>query len=441
MHRPYRMLAGLLLVLLASPSGALAGMAWEYGGFLESRAEVYPQRPNPEDTHALALGHAQLWSQGTLHERLSWRISVDFRLDTHDNVDRGRWFDVDQRGVRQPAGALRELYGTVKLGSVDVRLGKQEIRWGRADGFNPTDNLVPYDYLNVVAEERIPVPAVKADAYIGNTRLETAWIPWFTPTRLPLLHQRWFPRLPTSTKAPLGPMGEEIDVDLTFQDGRIDFPARTFSNGQWGVRWNQVLRGGEFSLSYFDGFDDFPLFRPTTELLPPVAVRPRLLVTLDREYHRMRVLGADFASELGPFGVRGELAYFDVEHTAPINRDRLTFVIGVDRTWGDWFAIVQYTDQIPARDVQGAPIFPDRGLRSSIVYRIERTLSAAQSIELKGAIGVREGDVLVQVGHSIALADAWRLKTGVTFLSGPQTSYLGQYRNNNYLNLQLRYSF
>jgi hypothetical protein len=441
MRRRYPMLAGLLLVLLAPPSEALAEMAWGYGGFLESRAEVYPQRPHPADTHALALGHAQLWIQGMVHQRLSWRTSGDLRLDTHDNVDRHRWLDLSQRGLQQPAGALRELYVTVNLGSVDVRLGKQEIRWGRADGFNPTDNLVPYDYLNIVAEERIPVPAAKMDVYIGDTRLEAAWIPWFTPTRLPLLNQRWFPRLPTSTKAPLGPMGEEIDVALAFDDGRIDFPARTLRNGQWGVRWNQVVGGGEFSLSYFDGFDDLPVFRPTTAPQPLVAVRPQLLITLDREYHRMRVFGADYASALGPFGVRGELAYFDVESSAPLNRDRLVFVIGLDRTWGDWFAIVQYTDQIPARDVQDALVFPDQGLRSAILYRIERTLSGSQSIEIKGVIGVRDRDFLVQMGYNVALSDAWRLKAGITFLGGPRSSYLGQYRDNNYVNLQLRYSF
>jgi hypothetical protein len=439
MRRCSRMLVGLLLVLLAPPCGALAETTLEYGGFLESRAEIYPQRPKPADTHALAVWQAQLWGQGSLHERLSWRTSADFRLDTHDTVDRDRWFDLDQRGFQQPAGSLRELYVTAKLGAVDVRLGKQEIRWGRADGFNPTDNLMPYDYLNIVAEERIPVPAVKVDAYIRDTRLEAAWIPWFTPTRLPLLNQRWFPRLPMSTQLPLGPTGALVDVDLTFQDGHVDFPARTFSNGQWGFRWNQVVSGGEFSLSYFDGFDDLPVFQPATSLLPSMEPRPQVLVTLNREYHRLRVFGADFASALGAFGVRGELAYFD--QTGPVNRDRLVFIVGLDRTWGDWFAIVQYTDQIPARNFQNALIFPDQGLRSSILYRIERTLSASQSVELRGVIGVRDGGFLVQVGHSVALSDAWKLKVGIMLLGGPRSSYLGQYRDNNYLNFQLRYSF
>lgn len=439
MRLRYPILAGTLLVLLIWPPGAFAQKTWEYGGFLEQTVQVYPRRPNPSDTHALATGHLQLWIRGSINDRLSWRASWDLRLDTHHDVDRDRWFDLNQRRFHQPAGSLRELYLDVKLGHLDLRLGKQEIRWGRADSFNPTDNMIPYDYLNIFSEQRIPMPAVKADAYIGRARLEAAWVPFFTPTRLPLLTQRWFPRLPASTKAPLGPMGEAMDVDLSYRDGSMVFPARTFRNGQWGLRWNQLVPRGEFSLSYFDGFDDIAFFRPSTVILPVVEPRPRILVTFKREYYRVKVVGADFASEMGPFGIRGEMAYFD--QTDPNNHDRLVFVVGLDRTWGDWFTIIQYTDQTVAGGSPGSAVFPDLGLRSTILYRIEWTMGSSQSFEIKGALRVRDGDFLVQPLYNIALSDTWRLKIGVTLFAGPRTSYLGQYRDSGHLNVQLRYTF
>ena len=55
----------------------------------------------------------------------------------------------------------------MNLGRVDLRAGKQEIRWGRADAYNPTDNLIPYDYLDTFAAERMAVPALKGDIYTG----------------------------------------------------------------------------------------------------------------------------------------------------------------------------------------------------------------------------------------------------------------------------------
>ena len=170
-----------LLVVLAACRFASAQNAWEHGGYLDAAFEGYPRTPGPSDTHAIGTGRFQLWTRGGAGSRFSWRGAFDLRLDTHGDVDRRRWFDFGERGLRQPAGAVRELYADLKLGRVDLRLGKQEIRWGRADGFNPTDNLVPYDYLNTFADERIPVAACKADYYVRGARFEAVWLPLFTP--------------------------------------------------------------------------------------------------------------------------------------------------------------------------------------------------------------------------------------------------------------------
>src|SRR5881397_1557692 len=82
----------------------------EYGGFFEQSAQLYAGKPNSSDTLSSGTGRFHLWSRATLNPRLSWRGSVDFRLDTHHDIDRRRWTDLGQRGLRRPAGALRELY-------------------------------------------------------------------------------------------------------------------------------------------------------------------------------------------------------------------------------------------------------------------------------------------------------------------------------------------
>jgi hypothetical protein len=440
---------GMALVLLAQPSTILAAKPWQFGGFLEAITQVYPSTPNPDDTHALAYGHGQPWVEGGFTEQLSLRASLDVWLDTHNDIDWERWFDLDQRGLQQPAGALRELYIDAKLGKVDLRLGKQEIRWGRADIFNPTDNLTPYDYLNLVSYERLPIPAAKADLYVGDAQFEAVWIPLFTPTRLPLLNQRWFPRLPTSTLAPLGPMGEDVEAAISFRDGASMFPSRTLGNSQWGLRWNQRVPHAEFSLSYFDGFYDIASFRPVATLIQGEAPRPQILVTLNRVYRRMRVLGGDFASQIGPFAIRGEVAYFN--HEDPTQRDRVAFVVGLDRTRGDWFVIVEYTDQISTSsrqtsspqeaELQSSLVFPDEGLRSTFLSRVQWTINSSQSAEIKVALGVRDGALLLQPLYNVALTDSLRLQVGGAFFSGPRTSYLGQYRDNAFLDLKLRYTF
>ena len=46
------------------------------------------------------------------------------------------------RGAHTHARLL-ECYGTYHFGKADLRVGKQIVAWGRADGINPTDNLTP----------------------------------------------------------------------------------------------------------------------------------------------------------------------------------------------------------------------------------------------------------------------------------------------------------
>jgi hypothetical protein len=434
MNKPRAPWVALLFVLAGGRVAAPQGSR-EYGGFFEASFQGYARTPEPSDTHALGAGRFQVWSRGTVGNHLGWRGMLDFRLDTHGDVDRHRWLDFAQRGLLQPAGAVRELYADLKVGHVDLRIGKQEIRWGRADGFNPTDNLVPYDYLNTFADERIPVGAAKADCYVRGARFEAVWLPSFTPSRLPRVGQRWFPSLPSTATGSGAP--DTAPIPLSYGDGSTTYPARTLGNSQWALRWNQLVPRAEFSVSYFDGLDDLPYFTITPQPFPEAA--PSTLILLNRSFYRVQVAGADFASSIGPFGVRAEAAFFN--QNDPANHDHFLFVAGVDRTWGDWFVILQYTDQAVAGTVSNTAVFPDLGLKSTMLLRVERTLAPAASVELKSALQLRNGDFLLQALYSRALTNDWRLKIGTTLFVGPRETYLGQFRDNGYLNLQLTYSF
>jgi hypothetical protein len=133
------------------------------------------------------------------------------------------------------------------------------------------------------------------------------------------------------------------------------------------------------------------------------------------------------------------LAYFD--HTDPANRDHLLFIAGLDRSWGDWFLIVQYTGQKVSGKLENSTVFPDLGLRSTALFRLERNLGPSRSAEIKGAVRLRDGDLLLQPIYTVALTNRWRVKLGATVFAGPADGFLGQYRESSHLNLELRYTF
>ena len=84
---------------------------------------------------------------------------------------------------------LRELYLDLYFNNFDLRIGKQQIVWGKADGVFITDVVSPLNLSEFLLpdfdEIRIGVNAVKFDYYIGNNTFEVIWLPNFTPTENP----------------------------------------------------------------------------------------------------------------------------------------------------------------------------------------------------------------------------------------------------------------
>jgi len=67
---------------------------------------------------------------------------------------------------------LRELYVDTTVGDWDLRLGKQQVVWGTADGIKLLDMINPTDWSefnqNTMADARIPVWMVNAEKYLEN---------------------------------------------------------------------------------------------------------------------------------------------------------------------------------------------------------------------------------------------------------------------------------
>ena len=67
---------------------------------------------------------------------------------------------------------LRELYVDTTVGDWDVRLGKQQVVWGTADGIKLLDMINPTDWSefnqNTMADSRIPVWMVNGEKYLEN---------------------------------------------------------------------------------------------------------------------------------------------------------------------------------------------------------------------------------------------------------------------------------
>jgi hypothetical protein len=72
--------------------------------------------------------------------------------------------------------------------AIDVRIGKQIMAWGRADGLNPTDNLTPKDFTVLSAkdeeERRTGTTGILMKYHYEAYTLSVAWLPLFNPNTI-----------------------------------------------------------------------------------------------------------------------------------------------------------------------------------------------------------------------------------------------------------------
>jgi hypothetical protein len=340
--------------------------------------------------------------------------AIDAETDSHREVDREFHLDWDGRSTARPAFSVRRLSATVHKGKVTAEIGRQFIRWGQTDILTPTDRFAPRDYsASVVNSDFLGVIAARVTIEAGADTYDLVWQPWFTPSRTPLLDQRW-------TAIPQAAAGIGI----------VDDGARYPGRSQYGARWTHRGAGYDFSLCFFDGFNNLPLF---TANLDPAANA----VAVQRYYPELRLYGADAAVPLAWFTVKGEAAYF-TSTTAGTDQFAL-YVIQLERQVREWSFAGGYAGEVLTHAGNPLEFSPDQGFARSFVGHAGWTIDAARSLTFDAA--VRAAGSFVRSEYSQTFGQHWRATAGVAWIRGDMTDFLGEYRRNSYGSVAVRYSF
>jgi len=238
------------------------------------------------------------------------------------------WYDaaMDVQATRSPdlsssikqhyrtATQLKEAYLLYSGNAFDLRLGQQQIIWGKTDGLRLLDIINPLDLREFILDDfldsRIGLVAARFNYYPDTAteqEIELVFIPDAQPARTAPTGSRWAINTPT---APAG---------ATVQTLPNEQPNWSAKNAEYGVAWRGKIQGWDVSTNYFYGWKDSPnAFRKIT---PGV-------VTLQLKHLRMQTLGGSFSNAFGAWVIRGELA---ANLQEGINATGLTFTDTVQR--------------------------------------------------------------------------------------------------------------
>jgi hypothetical protein len=372
-------------------------------GFIQTTGLFYPQKAQNDAGNVVGEGLFRYEATYKLAPGLKLSGGLDARTDTHRYTEREwglSWWD---RSFLRPAFAVRSLSASYSRGRLTVELGKQFIRWGKTDVLNPTDRFAPRDFVNVVDSEFLAVTAARATYGTQSDTLDLVYQPRLTPSRIPLLNQRW---------AVLPP-------GIPIVEGPPEYPG----GGQFGARWNHIGKAAEYALSYYEGYDHLPLFA----------------FPVHRYYPSMRMYGGDLALPLPYVTVKAEAGYFTSRD--PRSDEYGLYVIQLERMSGEWTFIGGYAGEFVTSRGTSPSFSPLRGSAKAFVGRAGYTIDTNRSVSCEMVVRQNGSGVYLKPEYTQAFGQHWRITAGFALIRGENDDFLGQYHRNSHGILSIRYSF
>ncbi|HID73043.1 TPA: hypothetical protein EYP38_03815, partial [Candidatus Micrarchaeota archaeon] len=228
-------------------------------------------------------------SRDTQAARVRLRLEVygggDYPLFARGTVER----DFEEGESR---AELEEAYVDQVGDGWDLRLGRQVVIWGRADGLRIVDRVSPSDQseslIRELDEVRLGVDALRFRKLEETSQWELIWAPWFRPGKAP--QGVW--ALPS-------PVPEGADVVYA----PTEKPGRTLADGVVAARWSYYGPGLDLALSLLHTWEDLPSSERHR------SADGAGTTTLVSRHHRLTLFGLEFSRPWRSFVFRGEAVY------------------------------------------------------------------------------------------------------------------------------------
>ena len=360
---------------------------------------------------------------------------------------------------------LRELYVDFLSDRLDVRLGRQQVVWGTADGVKILDAVNPTDMreftLDNYADSRIPLWMLKLEyAPTVNGSFQFLFIPDFQANYIPPAGAPFTFRASQLGQAKVAEWLMAGGSFLQREDVKPD-PWKDLSDTTIGFRWLDVLGGFEYTLnflySYYLSGANYSWFEPAPG--PPI---PTITLNLQKRYERIYLYGCSFTKALtkGPLSgltIRGEFAYIrDVPtyydkagQVAVTKMNNFNYVLGFDKYLvTNWFTSLQFIQFITSKpSYQGYSLLfgPTLGPMDQVTTMLSLKVSTDFMHErLKPEVLVIYGfdnDWKISPKVQFEILDSLMAVAGLHIFEGKSENLYGQFDERDELFFELRFGF
>ncbi|MDA3779243.1 MAG: hypothetical protein PF487_03270 [Bacteroidales bacterium] len=333
---------------------------------------------------------------------------------------------------------LRELYVDLYFKNFDLRIGKQQVVWGKADGAFITDVVSPLNLSEFLLpdfnEIRRGVIATKFDYYIGNNVIELIWIPIFTSTEMPSSNSIWN-------------IQPEFQAPTTF-DWSQSVINSSLENSELFAKYSALTSNIDFEIMGGYTWDDNPAMHVEKQIDMSSGSPVLTGLNITPKHHRLYLGGGSFSTEIKSIVLRGEAAYYNGKYfqtedpfatDALVQKNYLHYLVGVDFVVGNvnlstqfiQEAILDYDENMQNNEKENTMTFLAR------YDMIRETLH----FELFSYIGLTSEDALIRPKITYDFDDGFSILLGSNIFTGDRNGRFGQYKDNSMAYMKFKYSF
>ncbi len=364
------------------------------------------------------------------------------RLDSADQlepgeVDVGTYSSLSRPAVINDLGTaeIRDAYFELTLANGILRLGKQQIVWGKIDGIKVLDVLNPQNLREFILEDfgetRIGLWSAYLDVTLAGWRTELALIPDNTGHAIPL-PGAWFEL--TAPRFRYGASPDDPAPPTTTRRESIGMDTSAFA-----FKVSRLFGSIEIGAMAYSGLDHEPLGRIAIVDGEPLV---------ERYYERRDVYGLNAETAFGSFALRAELAWqpereFNTRtptNLSSIPLDQVTAALGldVDGPW-DTFINIQYLyDEV--RNAPDSLVRPRSDRIASLFLRRAFSYDAVK-LTAKWYRALDVGDAMYSLALGFALGDSTEVTISADAFEGNVTGIFGQFRDRDRITLELTHTF
>ena len=399
---------------------------------------------------------------------------------------------------------IDEAFFRAYIGPVNVEAGYRKLSWGKADGGGPLDVTNPIDYSDLrritdLKAIKIARPMLHITWNTGNfSKLEGVFIPNFAGHRfnetgrwqpsqsrnMPSTIEAGITSIATAKFAPmltmlapmlasnpaLAAMFDSVRNDMASSLGNITYPSTdTFKYFQAGLRYTTTIGSVDIGGQYFYG----NLFRPSFTIAriedflddwaggtfganPPSTMNPSYKSKISPQpqikYTRYHQIGVDYAQVLFGFNIRAEAAFHLTEDyrgdDGSLQNPFIGWSFGFDRELFMGLTVnlqCNETLRLFNKKINANPVLDAEAGTKAVSTRLTMQLSKKflkDNLETKAtAIWDLENTDFYIIPAVVYTMGSLTAELSAGFFAGNEDGDLGQYRNNSYIKVGLKYSF